>query len=274
MKVSRTVLKTSWIGRLIWLSLTIKGNLNMKTNQIMHVNIGNEHSITIGHLTNMSSLNDVLAIGNSYRRNKGMREIELSEWLRKESTWEFIMEVEEMYGNSPKCLNGILETSKTNDGKIEYAKLIKQFTVIKSQRGGKLENRGVWANLQILFDLAIYMSPTLRLEMIDVFIKGKILEWRYISGDEFKSLNIAIDDLLPGREGKTSNKGIYINIAKMLNLRILGEKGSWNDASSDQLNLRANLEGKLISYLEMGFIRDWEHLKEVINTIPIPMFQL
>ncbi len=40
----------------------------MKTNQIMVIQLGNNHTITIGHLTKMGSLNDVLAIGNSYRR--------------------------------------------------------------------------------------------------------------------------------------------------------------------------------------------------------------
>jgi len=39
---------------------------------------------------------------------------------------------------------------KNKSGQIDYAKLIKKFSVIKSQRGGKPENRGVWANLFIL----------------------------------------------------------------------------------------------------------------------------
>ena len=56
----------------------------MKTNQEMVVNIGDNHTITIGHLTKMGSLNDVLAIGNSYRQNNGLRMIELKEWLSKE----------------------------------------------------------------------------------------------------------------------------------------------------------------------------------------------
>jgi len=74
----------------------------MKTNQEMVVNIGDNHTITIGHLTKMGKLNDVLLIGNSYRRNKGLREKNLDEWLSRVETWEFIQEVEEKYGDKVK----------------------------------------------------------------------------------------------------------------------------------------------------------------------------
>jgi len=45
----------------------------MKTNQEMMVNIGNNHTIKIGHLTKMGRLSDVFAIGNSYRENQNLR---------------------------------------------------------------------------------------------------------------------------------------------------------------------------------------------------------
>ena len=69
------------------------------------------------------------------------------------------------------------------------------------------------ANLQIMLDLAIYLSPTLRLEMIDIFLESKILEWRDIGGNNYIFLNKAIDSL-PDRKGK-NNSGIHIKIAKI-----------------------------------------------------------
>ncbi|SFV51050.1 hypothetical protein MNB_SV-9-1055 [hydrothermal vent metagenome] len=48
--------------------------------------IGKNHSILIGHLNKMGNLNDILLIGNSYRRKE---------------TWEFIQEVEIKYGVNP-----------------------------------------------------------------------------------------------------------------------------------------------------------------------------
>ena len=44
----------------------------MKTNQMMTVKIG-KANVQIDHLTTMGSLNDVLAIGNSYRISRGLR---------------------------------------------------------------------------------------------------------------------------------------------------------------------------------------------------------
>ncbi len=81
----------------------------MKTNQEMMVNIGNNHTIKIGHLTKMGRLSDVFAIGNSYRENQGLPQLSITEWLRRENVWEFIIEVELKYGSkfqsgeSPLC---------------------------------------------------------------------------------------------------------------------------------------------------------------------------
>ena len=113
----------------------------MKTNQMMTVKIGNEHTVQIGHLTKMGNLNDILKIGNLYRKENDLREIEISEWLRKESTWEFIIEVERKYGTFFQTVDSAvcLSDYKNESGKIEFAELIKKFSVIKSQRGGKPE---------------------------------------------------------------------------------------------------------------------------------------
>jgi hypothetical protein len=153
----------------------------------------------------MGKLNDVLEIGNSYREANGLRKIEISEWLRKESTWEFIVEVERKYGSKFQTVDSTvcLSNYKNSSGQLEYAKLIKEFSVIKSQRGGNPENRGYWTNLFILLDLASHLSPTLKLEMYEVFISQKILQWRDTGGDNFKEFNKVIDTL-PDRIGKNN----------------------------------------------------------------------
>jgi len=65
--------------------------------------------------------------------------------------------------------------TKYNGKKVKYGEAIKKFSVIKSQRGGKPENRGIWANLHILLKGAMYLSPKLEYEIIDVFLNSKIL---------------------------------------------------------------------------------------------------
>jgi len=240
----------------------------MKTNQEMIVNIGDNHTIKIGHLTKMGSLNDVLAIGNSYRQNNGLRIIELKEWLSRESTWEFIQEVEVKYGGKLKSENLAFGNYRRGNGQLEYSKLIKQFSVIKSQRGGKPENRGVWANLQIMLDLAIYLSPTLRLEMIDIFLESKILEWRDIGGDNYILLNKAIDTL-PDRVGK-NNWSIHIEIAKQfrqqLNLiNTIGYNAKEHTAIIQEK--RATWEDRLIYSIEMELITSYKQLKVIVKKL-------
>ena len=236
----------------------------MKTNQMMTVQIGLEHIIQIGHLTKMGNLNDVLKIGNLYRKEKGFREIGLDEYLRRNETWEFINEVERKYGDlNSKREIPVLEFDSKN--RVIYSNAISNYTVIRSQKGGKPENRGVWANLQIMLDLAIYLSPTLRLEMIDIFIENKLLEWRDSGGENFKELN-AIIDTLPDRIGK-NNQQIYINTALLIRkkLDILDTRG-YNEKDHDSFiqKKRTKWQEQLISAIELGFITSVEQLHETI----------
>ncbi len=242
----------------------------MKTNQEMMVNIGNNHTIKIGHLTKMGRLSDVFAIGNSYRENQNLRALSISEWLRKENVWEFIVEVELKYGDKFQSAESALCISdyKNSSGKIDYAKLIKKFSVIKSQRGGKPENRGVWANLFILLKASTYLSPKLELEIYEVFIKSKILELRDLGGDNFILLNRAIDTL-PDRKGK-NNRGVYIQIAKQFRekLELVNTKGyNIKEAIAEIQEKRSKWEANLIAMIETELITSYEQLKMILDKL-------
>ncbi len=148
----------------------------METNQEMIVKIG-DGNIIIGHLTQMGKLNDIFEIGNRYiiRENKKTKSIE--QFLTLPDTWEFILEVEMQ--QNPNRRSDHLEIPRKDKGrKVKYGEAMKNFSVIKSQRGGKPENRGIWANLHILLKGAMYLSPKLEYEIIDVFLNSKILFFR------------------------------------------------------------------------------------------------
>ncbi|EJF06097.1 hypothetical protein ThvES_00018340, partial [Thiovulum sp. ES] len=150
----------------------------------MTIQIGKNYTVQIGHLSHMGKLNDVLAIGNKYRKEKGLREIEMREWLVKESTWEFIIKVfneETKKSNSQIASLEIASTIATLprdlSNRIAFGEILKNKDfnlVIKSQRGGKPENRGYWANLFLLLDLANFLDVDLKYEMYEVFINQKI----------------------------------------------------------------------------------------------------
>jgi len=63
----------------------------LKTNQMMKVEIPNFGIIEIGHKTEMGKVSQVIDMGNSRRKLKGLREIELREVLRKQDFWEFVI---------------------------------------------------------------------------------------------------------------------------------------------------------------------------------------
>jgi hypothetical protein len=246
----------------------------MNTNQMMTIQIGKNYTVQIGHLTKMGSLNDVLKIGNEYRKSQGLREIELREWLAKENTWEFISTVERKYSekfNTPVA--GVFKNPrelmnfKTLDRKMDFAKLIKQSHVIETKKG---RYGGTWAELFIMLDLANYLSPELKYEMYEVFINQKILFWRDIGGDSFKEFNKIIDTLPDRKDQK--NTGIYIQVATQIRkkLEILGTKG-YNEKEHNSLiqENRAEWLKSLTFAVKVGFIKSYEELKNTLDKLEV-----
>ena len=119
------------------------------------------------------------------------------------------------------------------------------------------------------------MSPEFEAVIYRVFIEGQLLKLRDDGGNNFKKLNQAIDQYLPNSEEKESNKGCYIHAAKLLRQKIFPNKKQWdntniwntNEACQQHHDLRKEYELKLCSFLQMGFIKDWEHLKEIIEKL-------
>ena len=207
----------------------------MKTNQLMSVAFS-EGVVSVFHNTAMGDLTQLWKVGTIMRVNNGMAVPQLNNFLQSQSTKDFIEVCER----------------KTGKPCIEVT--------------GRGKNGRTWASIHMMIYAAEYLSTEFHFEVIDAFINNKILEWRDVSGDEFKALNIAIDNYLPNREDK-SNKGIYINVARMLLKKVNPDLSSWNDASADELRDRASIENKLVTTLQLGLIKDWEHMKEIIEKI-------
>lgn len=224
----------------------------MKTNQLMQVRIG-DHVLPIEHKTMVGSLTEVWKIGNTYRKMRGLNELDLSHWLRSPETLEYIQVVERDLG---------FESAESADYEVVNSALTHTITspLIKTKRG---KGGGTWAHLYILLDAAARLDPNFKHQMYKTFVEGRILQWREDSGDEFINLNIAIDAYLPEREGK-DNTGIFIQVARQLKAKILNGEEVWNTATFNQLEKRAKVEKDLCGFLKLGMIRNYEHLKEVI----------
>ena len=184
------------------------------------------------------SLNDLLIAGNVWRHNNSLSAKRLDDIVGTQAFEAFLNAV---------CRR----TLKSKD---------ELFKTVKGRNGRTM------GHLYLAIYVAEQMSPDFHVAVIETFVEGKLLEFREMGGTEFKTLNAAIDMYLPGG-GST---GRYINSAKLLRVKILGaeaEAGDWDKATVDQTHRRCDLEKRVSDFLRMGFVRDWDHLKEIITKI-------
>ena len=217
----------------------------------------------------MGSLNEILAIGNSFRLKKGQRALKIDEYLNRESTWELIQATEQrVFHHNDNTENlGIINFKNftRNNGQLEYAKLIPQFQVIKTKRG---KGGGTWGHLYIMLDLATTLDADFKVLVFETFVKSKILEWRDIGGDNYILLNKAIDTLAD-RKNK-NNHGVYIQVAKQFRqkLELIDTKGyNVKEAIAETQQRRANWEDKLVSMIEVDLITSYPQLKIILNKL-------
>ena len=63
------------------------------------------------------------------------------------------------------------------------------------------------------------------------------------------------------------NKGVFIQVAKHLKAKLKPESDDWNMATHAQLEALAKIEKSLVQMLELGVVRDYAHLKALIDEI-------
>jgi hypothetical protein len=155
----------------------------------------------------------------------------------------------------------------------EYLEAASDEWNIPAEQLRKVEGRGrntkTYVHASIALLAAESMSPRFHAHIHRVFIEGKLLEFRELGGTEFKVLNAAIDAYLPNRDGK-DNRGVYIQVAKMLRTKILGEgsvTADWNSTGVAQTHVRYQIEADLSKMLRLGLVRDYDHLKELIEKL-------
>jgi hypothetical protein len=271
----------------------------MKTNQIMCVRINKDLTIRIGHLTRLGKVDEVISYGNLLRELRGLKPITLHDILRTRDFWEFVIAMNTAiendklkkskgenspFGNSdnPKVQNchfdiysdySQLEQYVDNKGRVKYSELIKQFpNLIRSVRGGKVENRGHYMHLNLLLKLATILDKDLEAQIYMIFIEGKILENRDNGGEAFKRLNKAIDTL-PDRQPHLKpkgNKGVYINVAKMIREKLdIIDTSGYNKDEHDNIIQKKRDEyiSTLVKLIEMGFVTSYPQLKETIKKL-------
>lgn len=188
----------------------------------------------------MVSLTDIERAGRLYRLQNNMPDYQLAAFLESKLLKSYITAAAEVWG------------------------LPEDSFLVRSGRG---KTARTMAHISVGILLAEQISPHFHAMVHKVFIEGKLLEFRDLGGTEFKELNLAIDSYLPERELKGSNKGIFINVAKLLRGKILGESDDWQNATVSQTHLRYDYEKQLSQMLRLGVVRNYDHLKELIGKL-------
>ena len=132
--------------------------------------------------------------------------------------------------------------------------------VIETRRGRR--NSGTLAHLYILIDASAYLDPEFKLQLYKTFVEGKLLEWRDISGDNYKDMMLALDKHLPCEESE--RRGRYIALAATIKDKCK-VASTWNHATKEQLKMRAKIESKITAVLETGFTPSFSALLGAIN---------
>jgi hypothetical protein len=171
----------------------------MKTEVIMQRELFG-HVIRQKSKTEFFSATDLVRAGNEYRRSKKLADFNLSQWLKKDPTLEFIKTIEDNYGSA----------------------------IIK----GRGRNSNTWVHPYLFIDIALAINPQLKLSVYQ-WLYDLLLKYRNDSGDSYKKMTGSICLSL-------SNKSKIQETIKETARRIKSELGvdDWQSASEKQLKLR------------------------------------
>ena len=213
----------------------------MKTNQIMKVNFGN-NVLSIGHKDLMGNVNELINIGNDYRIKVGLEPMRMDKILEKKGIQEYIVMLAK---KTPSPKKGYVII---ND--LQEAKKLK--TVIRTKTG---INAGTWAHLNIMIRIAIEMNPEFADEVITTFVKGKLLDYRDVAGDDFKILSKAIEIFEPSVRQR-------MQMAKGLNYIVFGihYTAMRDTANTQQMKELIDLQKTLAFAVDMGYIKSFDEL--------------
>jgi KilA-N domain len=190
------------------------------------------------------SLNDLFNAGNIFRMTNGRSAHQLGAFLAAKATKEYIEAAAKEWGTTPEAM-------------------------LRFTKGGPQGQRRTMAHIALAIYAAEALSPEFHARMHKELIEGRLMQFRVSGGTEFVKLNAMIDEYLPGREDKTSNMGIYVQVAKAIRNKVTGvvdpDSNVWNEANALEQEKRTKLEEFLCNSLRMSIVRDYDHLKDLIK---------
>lgn len=153
------------------------------------------------------SVSDLVKAGNRYRAMNGLDLFNLKNWLYTKSSKEFIGSLEGKYG--------------------------------KVKRNSRGKNSHTWVHPLLFIDIALAISPTLRIEVYE-WLFDELIKFRDGSGDSYKEM---CGYLYNGSQNKREFPAYVSKVAKKIKLACNVE--SWETATEKQLRLRDKIHNNI-----------------------------
>lgn len=185
-------------------------------------------------------LSDLLSSVNMARLNEGKPCIQLSSFLKSAAVNEYLEAASDIW-----CIP--VSELITTTGK------------------GKNTKRHCHVSVALLF--CEQASPKIHAMIHKYFLDGKFSAIKEVGATEFSKLNAAIDEHL-SLNGDEKKKGVFIQTAKLMRQKILGEgavTADWNSATVEQTHKRYDMENKISDMLRLGVVNNYDHLKQLIG---------
>jgi hypothetical protein len=179
----------------------------MKTEVIMKRNLFDGY-VRQNNQTNYFNVNDLMLYANRWRIASKMPVLKYDNWYNSSSTKEFLTELELNIGQSP----------------------------IISKRGKTGER---WVHPYAFLDLALYLSPTLKVEVYK-WMFDELIKYRNNSGDSYKKMAGAL------YENAKNKSNFHRGISKTAQMIQKACKvDDWQKASEQQLKLRDKIHDNI-----------------------------
>jgi hypothetical protein len=194
----------------------------MKTRVIMKRELFN-YEISQDSKTGYFSATDLVKAGNAWRVSNDKEMFNLKNWVHTKGTQEFIKELEGVYGQA-----------KINS---------------------KGKNSHTWVHPYLFIDLALAISPKLKLEVYS-WLKDELLKYRNDSGDSYKKMTGA---LYISISNKSNFKNVIASVASRIKKEC--EVTGWETATEKQLKLR----DKIHEYIALlsDILKDLDNLLDI-----------
>lgn len=168
--------------------------------------------------TEMFNATTLSKAGNQWRLSHGMSEFNLSQWLKSKGTQEFIAALSEKHGD-----------------------------VLKVGRG---RNSATWVHPLLFIDMALAISPTLKIEVYQ-WLFDNLIKYRNDSGDSYKEMTGA---LFLNMDNKSDFSRYIASVANKIKEYCAVD--DWQTATEEQLKKRDKIHDAIV--LLVGVVRSNE----------------